>query len=137
MCPKNLRELNLRKILVIGGNSIGYNLLIIHALRRIRDLAALFKRADLLVTDNSAHMQLASATKCPVAAIFGPANPYRFGSVETKNIIVHSDLVCFPCKVRKRCRKNFACFERISSYEVVKASLLLLDGTKQPLLFDS
>ncbi len=102
----------------------------------IRETAALLDRAVLLITDSPYYMHLAGAADCPVVAVFGPGNPYRYGPVGTKNIVVHSGLECFPCNAKKRCRRRFRCFEKIKTEQVVKAAMLIMDEKEQPLLFD-
>lgn len=102
----------------------------------LRELGALLEKTDLIITNDSGTMHVAAAVNCPVVAIFGPTNPYRYGPVGTKNIVVHSKLDCFPCKNRRKCRKNFLCLEKISVDQVMKAAMLILDEKEQPLLFD-
>jgi heptosyltransferase II len=102
----------------------------------LKELAALLEKTDLIITNDSGTLHMASAVRCPVVAIFGPTNPYRYGPIGTRNIVVHSDLDCFPCKNRKQCRKDFLCLKKISVEQVLRAAMLILDEKEQPLLFD-
>ncbi len=102
----------------------------------LKELAALLEKADLLVTNDTDTLHLASAVHCPVVAIFGPTNPYRYGPVGTKNVVVYSNLDCFPCNEKRRCRRNYMCLEKISVEQVAKSAMLILDEKKQPHLFD-
>ncbi|MCM8829854.1 MAG: glycosyltransferase family 9 protein [Candidatus Omnitrophica bacterium] len=102
----------------------------------LKQLAALLGRASLMITNDTETLHLASAIHCPTVAIFGPTSPYRYGPIGTKNIIIHSDIPCFPCNEKRRCRKDYLCMKQISSEEVIKAAMLLLDEKEQPLLFD-
>ncbi|MDD3726327.1 MAG: glycosyltransferase family 9 protein [Candidatus Ratteibacteria bacterium] len=102
----------------------------------IKQLAALLERASLMITNDTGTLHLASAMHCPTVAIFGPTNPYRYGPIGTKNIVIHSNISCFPCNETKRCRKNYLCMKQITSEEVIKAAMLFLDEKEQPLLFD-
>lgn len=102
----------------------------------LKELAALLEKTDLIITNDSGTMHMAAAVNCPVVAVYGPTNPYRYGPVGTKNVVVHSRLDCFPCKNRRRCRKNFLCLEKISVEQVLRAAMLILDEKEQPLLFD-
>jgi len=45
----------------------------------LRDLAALYKRAELLVTTDSGPMHVAAAVGTAVVALFGPTAPWRTG----------------------------------------------------------
>lgn len=102
----------------------------------LRELAALFEKVDMLITNDTGPMHLACAVGCPVVAVFGPGNPYRYGPIGTRNHVVHSGEDCFPCRVEHRCRRNFICMERISVEQVVSAARLVLDEGKQLHLFD-
>jgi len=102
----------------------------------LKQLAALLERASLIITNDTGTLHLASAMHCPTVAIFGPTNPYRYGPIGTKNIVIHSDIPCFPCNEKKRCKKNYICIDKITPAEVIKAAMLFLDEKEQPLLFD-
>lgn len=101
----------------------------------LKELAALIEKADLLISQSNVPVYLACSVKCPVVAIFGPGNPYRFGPRGTKNLVVHSSLDCFPCNLHFTCNKNYMCLEKISPEQVLKSAMLLLDEKEQPLLF--
>ncbi|MCX8082781.1 MAG: glycosyltransferase family 9 protein [bacterium] len=102
----------------------------------LKQLAALLEKASLIITNDTGTLHLASAMHCPTVAIFGPTSPYRYGPIGTKNIVVHSDIPCFPCNEKRRCRKDYLCIKQISPEEVIKAAMLFLDEKEQPLLFD-
>lgn len=102
----------------------------------LKQLAALLERASLIITNDTETLHLASAMKCPTVAIFGPTSPYRYGPVGTKNIVVHSDISCFPCNGKRKCRKDYLCIKDITASQVIKSAMLFLDEKEQPLLFD-
>ena len=102
----------------------------------IRQLTSLMEKSDLLITQDTVSMYLACSVQCSIAAVFGPGNPYRYGPLGTKNLVVHSNLDCFPCNVNVRCKKNYMCLEKITSEQIAKAAMLLLDEKEQPFLFE-
>jgi len=116
----------------INSNSV-YNLA---GKTSLKELAALLEGMDLVITNDSITMHMASAVNCPIVAIFGPTNPYRYGPIGTKNFVVHSDIDCFPCKNSKRCRRNYLCLKQVTTQQVIKPAMLILDEKEQPLLFD-
>ncbi len=118
------------KTLIGGGNVFNY------CGSGTGETVALLKKAGLLITGNLDYIHLAGAADCPVVAVFGPGNPYRYGPAGTKNIVVHSSLGCFPCNAVKRCRRRFQCLEKIKTDQVLKAAMLIIDKKEQPLLFD-
>lgn len=103
---------------------------------KVRELAAILQISDLLITNDTGTLHLASAVGCPTVAIFGPGNPYRYGPIGVKNYVVHADMDCFPCKLESRCKIDFECMKRISVEQVLKAAMLILDEKQQPYLFE-
>jgi len=84
----------------------------------INQLAALLKKAKLLVTNDSAVMHLASYLNVPVAAIFGPTDENKYGPWSDKNIVIKKDIFCRPCS-KAQCRfGTLACLACIKPDEV-------------------
>lgn len=63
----------------------------------LTQLAALLKRADLLISGDSGPMHMAAAVETPVIAIHGPTNPALSGPVSPHATILRSDIWCSPC----------------------------------------
>jgi len=102
----------------------------------IRELAAILEMSSLLITNDTGTMHLASAVGCPIVAIFGPGNPYRYGPIGVKNQVVHSGMDCFPCKVESKCKIDFECLKRINVEHVLKSAMLILDEKQHRFLFE-
>lgn len=98
-----------------------------------RQLAYLLSRSQLLITNDTGTMHLASAMKCPVIAIFGPGNPQRYGPIGTDNIVLHTMRRCFPCRLEAKCDKNFVCMDDITVEDVISAVEKML--TDKPAIF--
>lgn len=89
------------------------------------------KSCDLIVTNDSALMHLASAINIPIVAIFGSSvKNFGFTPFNVKNIIVeNSDLKCRPCSHigRKVCpQKHFKCMLNIKPNSVFDEVLRIL-----------
>jgi heptosyltransferase-1 len=54
------------------------------------ELAALLRRARLVVASDSGPMHLAAALKVPVVALFGPTDPERNGPYGTRSVVLRS-----------------------------------------------
>ncbi len=67
----------------------------------LTQLAALLKRADLLISGDSGPMHMAAAVETPVIAIHGPTNPALSGPVSPHATILRSDIWCSPCYAAK------------------------------------
>jgi heptosyltransferase-2/heptosyltransferase-3 len=67
----------------------------------VNQLAALFKRARVVMGPDSGPLHLAAAVGTPTVALFGPADPVEFAQwgAPAKHIILTSDIGCRPCRV--------------------------------------
>lgn len=95
-------------------------------------LAAMFKRGDCLVTNDSGPMHLAVAVGLPVVALFGPTNPVRTGPFgwqeeESKSRVLFAKASCSPC-YNKACKTRI-CLSVISVDQVLNAVQDVLDAT--------
>ena len=67
----------------------------------LTQLAALYQRADLLITGDSGPMHMAAAVGTPLIAIHGPTDPALSGPVSPNATILRSDIWCSPCYTAK------------------------------------
>ncbi len=86
----------------------------------LRELAALFSLADLVITPDTGPMHLAAAVKAPLVALFGPTAPWRTGPYGNGHVLLRKELACSPC-FRKKCPTG-ECLDRITVEEVLKAA---------------
>jgi heptosyltransferase I len=86
------------------------------------ELAALIRRADVCVTNDSGAMHLAVALNTPVVSIFGPTSPLRIGPYHRPGAVVHVELPCSPCHLRKlrECPHDHDCMKQVSSQMVLE-----------------
>jgi heptosyltransferase-2 len=85
-------------------------------LTSLRELAALIRRCDVLLTNDSGPMHIAAALHVPIVALFGSTSqvvtgPYRFGTV------IQKPVECSPC-YQRTCPIDFRCMKKIESDEV-------------------
>lgn len=69
-------------------------------------LSELIKRSDLIITNDSAPLHIASAVNSPTIAIFGPTDEKKYGPLSKINAVLKSDKKCRPCN-KSGCRKGF------------------------------
>lgn len=67
----------------------------------LTQLAALLKRADLLISGDSGPMHMAGAVETPLIAIHGPTDPALSGPVSHHATVLRSDIWCSPCYAAK------------------------------------
>jgi heptosyltransferase-2 len=90
-------------------------------------LAALIKRCDCIISNDSGPMHLASAQRVPVVAIFGPTHPkLGFAPLGPKVAVFCANVECSPCSLhgeKKKCRKKSRlCMDAIDPAEVAEAA---------------
>jgi heptosyltransferase II len=72
----------------------------------LRQSAELIRRAEVLVSNDSAPLHLASAVNAPAVAIFGPTVPaFGFAPSSDSSVVVQQILSCRPCSIHggKKC----------------------------------
>jgi lipopolysaccharide heptosyltransferase II len=93
----------------------------------LRQLAALLKRANLLVTNDSAPMHLGCAVGTKVLALFGPTDPKKYGPIGEFDIVINKKLFCSPCETAV-CKSNYECMTLITAEEVLGAAKMMIEG---------
>jgi heptosyltransferase-3 len=97
------------------------------------DTAALYERADLILTIDSMSTHLASAVKTPVVSIFGPTNEKNWGPWKGKYKVIGLSIkddemfACRPCG-QDGCEgtKISQCLVQLDPKMVMKQALLML-----------
>ncbi len=93
----------------------------------LSQMAALLSVADLLITNDSATMHLASYLNLPVVAIFGPTNELKYGPWSENSAVVKKDIHCRPCE-KAQCRfGTLRCMEVIQPEDVLNQVRKILD----------
>jgi heptosyltransferase II len=90
-------------------------------LTSLRELAAVLKICDLVLTNDTGPMHLAAAVGAPVVAIFGSTSPELTGPVFSAHAkVVRRDAPCSPC-FRRECPIDLRCLNGVETDEVVAA----------------
>lgn len=88
----------------------------------LSQLASLFKRCELLISNDSGPVHIAVAVGTPVISIFGRnqagLNPRRWGPIGPRDAALHNPQACLPCLAHD-CRKGFMCLNSIAIEEVM------------------
>ncbi len=100
----------------------------------VGQLAALYKRARLVLgTDNGA-MHLAAAVNAPTVTLFGPADPGEFApwGDSRRHAIVASTIGCRPCRIldwRSDNPEFHPCVRDISVNQLLQVARTIIDAT--------
>jgi heptosyltransferase-2 len=97
--------------------------------------SSLIKRCRVVISNDSAPMHLAVASRTPVVVIYGATVPeFGFAPYGKQDVIVEtSGLSCRPCSIHggERCPiETFDCMKRITADEVFRKVLTIVDSKK-------
>lgn len=91
----------------------------------LKELVALLKCVNLLVTNDTGPMHIAAAVGTPTVAIFGPTDPDRTGPYGDGHTVITAGAGCSPC-FRKRC-SDLICMNSINVEGVMRTVKRMLD----------
>ena len=101
----------------------------------LSELAALIRRSAISITNDSGPMHLAVALNRPVVSIFGPTDPIWIGPYGRPYAVLHADLECSPCYLRrlKHCSHGHACMHSVSPLAVIERAETVLYASESQL----
>jgi len=99
----------------------------------LSELAALIRRSTISITNDSGPMHLAVALDRPVVSIFGPTDPVWIGPYRRADAVLHADLECSPCYLRKikHCHHGHACMRSVSAPAVIERAERILAASRK------
>jgi ADP-heptose:LPS heptosyltransferase len=105
--------------------------------KSVRDLLALFHRADLLITNDGGPGQFAALTPIPSIVFFGPETPQLYRSLSPNAVHFHLGLPCSPCLTAYNhrdspCDGDNQCLKRIPAQEVLAKARSVLAARTDP-----
>jgi heptosyltransferase II len=84
------------------------------------ELATQLRRCQLLLTNDTGTMHLASSLGVPTVAIFGSTEPQLTGPTGEGHVVIRHHVECSPCFLRE-CPLDFRCMKAVTVTEVVSA----------------
>lgn len=92
----------------------------------LKEVAAIFERAKLVISNDSGPMHIAVAVGAKTVALFGPTSPRMTGPIGGgRSIILHQDVGCqIPC-YNFSC-SEYKCMEAIKPQDILEAARKLL-----------
>ena len=101
--------------------------LVLSGVTTIRELMAAVKRCEVLLTNDTGPMHIASAFQVPVVAIFGPTDWRTTSPFGDAHTIVRQPVDCAPCLLRE-CPIDHRCMTRVTVDQVYEAGLSSLSS---------
>ncbi len=89
----------------------------------LRELCAVIKQCQVLLTNDTGPMHIAAALGTPVVVPFGSTSPELTGPIQspgTRHQLIKSNVPCSPCFLRE-CPIDFRCMNGITVERVVEA----------------
>lgn len=83
----------------------------------LRELIALLQQCNVLLTNDSGPMHIASALGTPLLALFGSTSDVQTGPYGKYSKVIHKHVECSPC-YQRTCPIDFRCMKRIEVDEV-------------------
>ena len=87
----------------------------------LKELTALYKKAELYIGGDTGPLHLAVAVDLPAVALMGPTDPETHGPYNEKSIVIQADIKCKNCWDRKCKRDKHYCMKKIEVNQVLKA----------------
>src|SRR3989338_2386749 len=91
----------------------------------VGELAALFKKCRIFISNDSGPVHIASAVGTPCVVVFGRKqaglSPKRWGPTGGKDTVLHKDAGCKVC-LAHNCENGFKCLKMVTVDEVFKAA---------------
>lgn len=91
----------------------------------LRELACIIKDCDLLITNDSGPMHIATAFNTPLIALFGSTDEEATGPYRKPNAVINNHASCAPY-FKRVCPIDFRCMKTITVEEVAKKARELL-----------
>lgn len=96
----------------------------------LRQLAALCKVCDIVISNDTGAMHVASAVGTPLVALFGSTNPVTTSPVGKQHCLLRHPVDCSPCLLR-HCPIDHRCMNRITVNEVYDAAERVLRTARE------
>ena len=92
----------------------------------LRQALTVLCNLQVLITNDSGLMHVASALGVPVVAIFGSTDPKATRPFTSRGSLIHHHLPCSPC-LERTCSQDYACLTEITVAEVAAAARTWLE----------
>ena len=105
-----------------------YRPVILSGRTSLSHLMALISFCQLLITNDSGPMHLASALQVPTLALFGSTNEITTGPLNPLSVVLNKKVECSPCLLRE-CPIDHHCMTEITIEEVYQKAIKILQKT--------
>lgn len=95
-------------------------------------VAALLKRADLLISVDTGPLHIGQAVGTPILGIFGPTDPHIWGPRNPHDSVIYNPVDCSPCWGKGECNGH-RCMADILPEEVIKRALGMIKRASENL----
>lgn len=112
-----------------AGAALGNRLIDLTGRTALKGLAAVFSRAEAVVSGDTGPLHIASALGRTTIGLFGPADPRRTGPFNYLDLVVTSATDCRPCG-KRNCEPN-RCMEEITADRVFESLSRAIENARK------
>jgi len=94
----------------------------------IPQLACLIAGAEIVITNDSASLHLASSSNTPTVAIFGPTSAVKYGPLAVRSALIRRAYPCSPCEKAQCIFSDKRCLRSIKPYYILSVIEKILEG---------
>ncbi len=84
----------------------------------LKEAAACIAVSEIVISNDSALMQIAVELGKKTVAIFGPTNPWKYAHEDERSLVVRHDLKCSPCEMAQCHIDRRKCLDDLKAEEV-------------------
>ena len=96
---------------------------------KIGQLAAVFEKCSVVVSNDTGPLHMAVSVDTPVVAVYGPTSPHIVGPYNAESIVFWERPDCSPCGYKKDCKRD--CMDAVAvdmvSNAVMRLAALRMD----------
>jgi heptosyltransferase II len=92
----------------------------------LREFIAILSLCDLVISNDTGPMHIASLLDTNVITFFGAGDPIETSPMGANTHVIHRDLPCSPCLKSECSEGNYNCLKLITAEEVLELSLQIL-----------
>ncbi len=101
----------------------------------ITESTCLTKKMDLLIGNDSGNLHISSSLNIPTIGIYGPMSTKKWGLRGENDVCLMTDLNCYPCGLRTKCKSEKACLYSITPDAVLKTAEQILTKKSKEIIF--
>lgn len=85
----------------------------------INESSAVMSKMDLVIGNDSGNLHIAASHNIKTIGIYGPMSTEKWGLLDNTHTCITSDVDCYPCNLKIKCKKEKACLKSITPDKII------------------